>query len=521
MYQDLFPAPSSARTKFAPRTWPGITPQSTETIQKIIQDSQERWHIFFDRDYRPHNHAVHYTLALWALGADNEIIKAAYNIDCAYLMPRFESPGEITAENFDEHLGDDGYYSAYLAFFTEIVKKQGTASALEEYVFSQNANFVHGKQHKDQPAMLDRCMDGILHSMIHIGNGLEFGVPGLVAEGLAWTAVHFKSSSNVIPESLWKTPAPTTAVASITSQFQGVALGESTASTRPRPINIHALTILARILKDTRFDAIPAVAHYEVVYSNINDKYGDVISEYLRAWTFNQNDPHEAEHKIEELIYANTIIYAVGGWAKDKAFNTDFFNIHLVTSSLFLSSICNIIKPASQELLLRSFFAVSLTWWIGRGRPGFDIKGFFAETSTNPGAVPSFPAPHKDALPKQDSPIASNPNPWFQLIQDALVLPDEHFPKAIRSLAHFSEIYGGRKAGQDDFAATELPGAEAIDGTLFVRAAILNNSKLRGGQDVELAMTAYWDRQGFYQDPLPALSGIPDNVLSKMGAGRK
>ncbi|KAG6856957.1 hypothetical protein H0H87_011627 [Tephrocybe sp. NHM501043] len=482
MIQDLFPAPSSSRSKLAPRTWPGITPQSTETIKGIIKDSQERWHVFFDRDYRPHNHSVHYTLALWALGADDEIIKAAYTTDCTYLLPKFKSPENITTKNFSEHLGDDEYYSAYLEFFTDIVKKHGTVEALEEYVFSQKVNFVAGKKDEEQPAMLDRCMDGIIHSMIHIGNGLEFGVPALVAEGLA--------------------------------------VGEGMASKNQRHVNTHAFSILARILKDPRFDAIPAAEHYAVVYSNINDKHGNVISEYVRAWTFDQKDPQEIERKIEELVYVNALIYAVGGWAKDKAFNTDFFHIHLITSSLFLSSICGVLKPVSQELLLRSFFAVCLTWWIGRGRPGLDIRGFFAETSTNPGPVPSFPAPHKDALPNQDSLIASNPNPWFQLIQDALVLPDEHFPKAIRALAHFSEIYGGRRAGQEDFVASELPGAELIDGTLFVRAAVLNNSKLRGAE-VDLSMTAYWDRQGFYRDPLPASSGIPADVVSKMSARKK
>ncbi|KAG6855853.1 hypothetical protein H0H87_010005 [Tephrocybe sp. NHM501043] len=525
MLQVLFPAPSSSRSELAPRTWPGITPQSTATIQNIVKDSQERWHLFFDRDYRPHNHSVHYTLALWALGADDEIIKAAYEIECEYLIPRFKSPGSITTENFNEHLGDDEYYSSYLDFFTEIVKKQGTSEALEEYIFSQKANFMDGKEDKEQPGMLDRCMDGIIHSMIHIGNGLEFGVPALVAEGLAWTAVHFKSSTAVISASLWN--ASPTAL-------------DTTTSENPQHVNTHALTILARILKDPRFDDIPAAEDYSVVYANINDKYGDVVSEYVRTWTFDQKNPQEAERKIEELIFANTVIYAIGGWSKDKAFNTDFFqcvilscsiqnnslikdecSVHLVTSSLFLAPFCAILKPVSQELFLRSFFAVGLTWWIGRGRPGFDIEGFVAGTSTNPGPVPSFPPAHRDALPKPSSPLSRNPNPWFQLVQDALTVPDEHFPKAIRALAHFSEIYGGRKAGQEDFGNIELPGADLIDGTLFVRAAVLNNSKLRDDQNVGLRMTAYWDRQGFYRDALPASSGLPANVVSKMQNERK
>lgn len=53
------------------------------------------------------SHSVHSALALWALGADREIIQAGYDLVCEYLLPRFTSPEKITAENFKQHLGDD------------------------------------------------------------------------------------------------------------------------------------------------------------------------------------------------------------------------------------------------------------------------------------------------------------------------------------------------------------------------------------------------------------------------------
>ncbi|KAG5721543.1 hypothetical protein E4T56_gene13069 [Termitomyces sp. T112] len=496
---DLFPAPSTSRSKLMPRKWPGITPQSTANLQRIIKENQERWHPFFLRDYRAHNHSIHFALALWALGADNEIIQAAYDHECANLLPRFNSPEKITAANLNEHLGDDEYYGAYLDFFTEIVKKQGVTSAVEEYVLSETANFISasGKKEKEHPEMLNRLMDGIAHSMIEVGYGLEFNVPGLVAEGLAWAAVHLKSSSAVIPVSFW-TAANQAPVTSLTLRLP--SLGEHTAAA-PKT-NVHTLTILARILKDSRFDAIPLAEDYRIIYSNITSKYSDAITEYAKMWTFNQDDPEEAERKIEELVYANTLIYAVAGWSKNEDFNNDFFHVHLVTSALFLYQFIEILKPASQEVFLRSYFAVCLTWWIGRGRPGFDIAGFFAEVSSNPGSVAPFPAPHKDALPQADSPKASNPNPWLQLVKEALVVPDDHIPKALRALAHFAEVYGTRNAEEEDLKTTELPGAELIDGTLFVRAAVLTNERLRKHKDVDMSKTRYWDRKGFYKSPL-------------------
>ncbi|KAG6812514.1 hypothetical protein H0H93_013808, partial [Arthromyces matolae] len=271
------------------------------------------------------------------------------------------------------------------------------------------------------------------------------------------------------------------------------------AETTSKKTNVHAFTILARILKDSRFDDIEAVEEYAVVYSNITDKFSDVITEYVRQWTYDQSLPDEAERKIEELVYANALIYGVAGWSKDEPFNTDFFHVHLVTSSLFLFIIVEILPAASIEVFLRSYFAVCLTWWIGRGRPAFDINGFYANATLNPGPVRPFPKPHKDALPSADSMKASSPNPWLQLVQESLVVPDEHLPKTQRALSHFAEIYGGRQKGGEDFVNTELEGAGEIDGTFFVRTAVLTNERLRNEPDTDFTISAYWDRKGFYK----------------------
>ncbi|KAG6828244.1 hypothetical protein H0H92_008678 [Tricholoma furcatifolium] len=495
--QELFPPPRPARTELAPRTWAGITPKSTETTRRLIQESHEKLHVFFLREYRAHNHSVHTALAQWALGADHEIIQAMYDHDAPFLLPRFNSPEKITDDNFNKHLGDD---DAYLEYFKEVVTKRGTTDVVEDYLFSQKNNFASGNEVNEQPEMLNRCMDGIIHSLIQVGYGLEFNIPGLVAEGLAWTSVHFKSSSAVMPASIWEVAnSASEPGASLVSRLQAVTFG-TRPTTKPAQDNTHALTILGRILKDTRFDGVRAEENYAVLYSNITSQSElvNAINEYVRSWSYDQSKPHEVERKIEELVYANTMIYAVAGWSKGEPFNDDFFHVHLVTSALFLYSICDILKPSSQEILLRSYFAVCLTWWIGRGRPGFDVENFFAETSVNPGPATISPTLHKDALPTADSPKSGNPNPWLRIMQEGLALPEEHLPKALRALAHFSEMYGGRTAGQEDFATIELPGADLIDGTLFVRAAILTNSKLKE-KDVDLSMAKYWDRKGFYK----------------------
>jgi len=54
-------------------------------------------------------------------------------------------------------------------------------AVLEEHVFDQKANFDGSGG--VQPEMLNRFLDAILHPMIHVGYGFEFGLPGMVVEG--------------------------------------------------------------------------------------------------------------------------------------------------------------------------------------------------------------------------------------------------------------------------------------------------------------------------------------------------
>ena len=82
----------------------------------------------------------------------------------------------------DEHLR---YFGAYMAFFKEKLSEKGTASVLEEFVFSESANIDVTMKGNKQPSMLIRFVDGLMHSLIHTAYGLEFGLPGIVIEGMS------------------------------------------------------------------------------------------------------------------------------------------------------------------------------------------------------------------------------------------------------------------------------------------------------------------------------------------------
>jgi hypothetical protein len=58
-------------------------------------------------------------------------------------------------------------------------------------------------------------------------------------------------------------------------------------------------------------------------------------------------------------------------------------------------------------------------------------------------------------------------------------------------------VYGTRPAGLADFKDSGLPGAESLDGTLFIRAAGLTIDRLSRGAKDDSA--PFWDREGFFE----------------------
>ena len=54
----------------------------------------------------------------------------------------------------------------------------------QDFVMSRDANLVPGKK-GEKPMMLSRFLSGALHPLIHCGYGVEFGLPGMISEGMS------------------------------------------------------------------------------------------------------------------------------------------------------------------------------------------------------------------------------------------------------------------------------------------------------------------------------------------------
>ena len=125
-------------------------------------------------------------LAIYAMGANGQLLREGYKNDEDYQRPIEKSPAPISDDNFADHLGDGKYYQGYLEFFSDKLITRGIEKTLEDYLYSKGANF-NDRAEADgslQPEMFSRFMSGLMHPLIHVGYGLEFGLLGILAEGV-------------------------------------------------------------------------------------------------------------------------------------------------------------------------------------------------------------------------------------------------------------------------------------------------------------------------------------------------
>ncbi|KAH6905243.1 hypothetical protein BKA70DRAFT_1108313, partial [Coprinopsis sp. MPI-PUGE-AT-0042] len=413
------------------------------------------------------SHATHRAIALWAIGANADTINAGYKKDCEYEKAAIQSPKQITDDNFDEHLGDENYYSGYLEFFADYIEKNGLGKTLEDWVFSTRANV--GRESANlpedkQPRMLARFISGAQHPIIHAGYGAEFGLPGMLAEGLAQGAVHSAATHPLVPSSVFDG-----------TRFKAKVDG---------PKSVNPLEILGQVYdKLHAADAGLKPAKQLAQLKPIMGHNAAVLLELASQWELDVEKLGQDEylqHKIEELVFLVVSIYGVTGWTvrgKDQATRADFFLMHLVTSSIFIPSLVALITPTSRAQLLHGYLLMSFALYAFNGCPKLDFAGFYALEEA------SVEGPGKT-------------NPWLPLIERAIEHHDEHLTKTQRALSAWASHFGSKAAGFACSTSPGLVGLEKLDGRLFLKTAQLTDARVGPPIKGHKALgppTAEWD----------------------------
>lgn len=216
--------------------------------------------------------------------------------------------------------------------------------------------------------MLSRFYARIYHPLIYVGYGLEFGLLGMVAEGvgtarstsdlalilaflgLAQAACHPIEAAKIFPTSDLKdspTAAPST-IAQVTEKLSTLLLNapasKSKATSREAGSapGVHAFELVARILKDDRFNAraLGLKPHEEPkeglkLYEHVVDTLAPELLRLVEEWLPDGADL-DLDLKVEETSWVCALLYGVGGLRPSGAFTADFFQcvVHLVLSML-------------------------------------------------------------------------------------------------------------------------------------------------------------------------------------------
>lgn len=129
---------------------------------------------------------MHHLLTLFALNASPAEIQKGYDENASYQRPPEPLKESIVndmhePEKFKTYLGKEKYYHDFLVFFQKEMEAKSWQNVLTEYLFANDDRAND---------MLCRLFAGYLHPIIHLGFGIEFQQPAIIAEALAQTAVH-------------------------------------------------------------------------------------------------------------------------------------------------------------------------------------------------------------------------------------------------------------------------------------------------------------------------------------------
>ncbi|KAG9229999.1 hypothetical protein BJ875DRAFT_537404 [Amylocarpus encephaloides] len=300
-------------------------PGTLELTSELLQKNHEKYHMYF-RDVAGHNHIPHSLLTVLAMGGGRKELNRAY--DDGYVIQRPLAPADREvvkklgdAERFKEHMYTLTEYSNFLAFFEQEIDAKGWKAVLNKYCFSRTP-FAD--------TMLSQLYEGLYHPIIHLGFGVEFDQPSLVAEGLAHAASH--DSSQIEPFFL-----------------ETEKLAKSS-SVKPKPlVGLYAEIRANQKIREAAW-LKDGPLRGQGVLKRAHDELVQIAAQF-------QVKPEDLERGTAEMISCGALTSAAQKAGKTR--KIDFFYLHIVTCSIFFSAL-------NQQDWLKIEDKVRLLEWKGR-----------------------------------------------------------------------------------------------------------------------------------------------------------
>jgi len=360
-------------------------PEKAKVVSELLQENHDRFHMFFNNDGF-HNHIAHHLLTTYALDASTKDLKDHFQSNESYQRPLGSYDQATVAKMQDpaafiSFLGDEQQYKNFLQFFRGEIKSSGWQAVVNEFVFSDN---------ELASKMLPLVFAGFLHPLIHLGFGVEFEQPAIIAEALSQAAIH----------SDW--------IAKFFSQAEQAADKHRSDPSRTM------VELIDNIRNDKDLYAAPRWSDGNKIRDGILARAGERMVSYTSQYHVK---PEELEEKTAEMI--NAAAYFTGGAQRKRhAVKFDFFYMHCVNSSIFFSSFLK------QQWLSDANKVRLLEWKVWN-----DLAMYASRKS---------PEIHLDEIrnykPKQ-------PSDWDKIIERVRSMEDDgHASKLVRALAHGQQV---------------------------------------------------------------------------------
>ncbi|KAI8077862.1 uncharacterized protein BX664DRAFT_287461, partial [Halteromyces radiatus] len=392
---------------------PGITSKTRDTVNKLLKDNHDTHHIFFN-DKKFHNHLTHHLLAAYSFGANEERLEQIYKEHASYQRPLpalLDQP--LTRDNYHEHLGEANAYTSFLKFFETEIEQHGMMDTIRRWIWSGD--------------MVARLFGGLYHPLIHLGYGVEFDVPGLVAEGLALAACTEAKHSSVISDS----PPLADAITKV-SPISTIPVQQQNSKDSDKNV---LLDILQAIRQDASFDDTLCKEDedpFKTLFSQafVVDKIKGYANQWKqgKSWTTRQ----DIRSRLKELYTTAVVMHGATGFLPHQV-HLDFVLMHGLTSSYFIHILVPYLSVEEAASLLQAHWFVTVTFFIVVGRPEVKMDHLLEYVSPNFKNVDAQ-LPHRQ---------------WSRVLE-ATVDESDHVIKAIRACAHAQIMYNDDPDWFDD-----------------------------------------------------------------------
>ena len=152
-------------------------PAALVMANELLQKNHDEWHMYF-QDIGGHNHIPHSLMTVLAMGGGKAELERAYTDGEILQRPIPSSTPIATKELCDPQMFKGSMvklseYTNFLKFFEQEIDDKGWKAIVSEYCFSRTPN---------AEAMFAQLFEGLYHPLIHLGFGVEFDQPSIIAE---------------------------------------------------------------------------------------------------------------------------------------------------------------------------------------------------------------------------------------------------------------------------------------------------------------------------------------------------